>query len=200
MKLNFMEQIITNSAARGLMQERIEGPLLKSFARRESYPDCLEIGSGIGRGVEVIAGLFGASRIVAGDFDPRQLERAKERLSKKRLPDVEVVFKVEDGMALAEPDSSFDAVFAFGVIHHMEDWRKAIREIKRVLKPGGEFFFDELLRGFLNNPLIRAITAHPTGGMFTSGEFLGYLKKEGLKPVKYKLYGGIWLLGTAVKE
>lgn len=200
MKLNFIERIVTNSPARGIIQKRVEGPVLRSFALRDSYPDCLEIGAGIGRGVEVIAKRFGAGRIVAGDIDPVQVEKARRKFTKKKIPGAEIVFKVQNGMALSEPDSSFDAVFAFGVIHHMEDWRKGIREIKRVLKPGGEYFFDELLRGFLNNPLIRAATAHPPGGMFTGEEFLSYLKEEGLKPVKYKIYAGMWLLGTAVKE
>jgi ubiquinone/menaquinone biosynthesis C-methylase UbiE len=200
MKLNYFERVMTNSPVRGLIQRHIEGPRLRSFARKDSYPECLEIGAGIGRGVEIISGLFGAKRIIATDIDPLMLEKAKKRLSKKPIKGTEIIFKVEDGMNLDEPDSSFDAVYAFGVVHHMEDWRKGIREIKRVLKPGGEYFFSELLRGFLSNPVFMAITAHPEGGLFRGDEFLGYLKEAGLIPSKYTIHGKTWLFGNAVKE
>jgi ubiquinone/menaquinone biosynthesis C-methylase UbiE len=38
-------------------------------------------------------------------------------------------------------DESFDAVFDFGVIHHVPAWEDAIREVRRVLEPGRYFRF-----------------------------------------------------------
>lgn len=35
------------------------------------------------------------------------------------------------------PDSSFDVVYSFGVLHHIPDVDSAVKEINRVLKPGG---------------------------------------------------------------
>ncbi|MDA8327271.1 MAG: class I SAM-dependent methyltransferase [Nitrospiraceae bacterium] len=199
MKLNLFERLMTNSRMRYFVQTRIEGPKLKSMASRERYPVCLELGTGAGGGARIIIGLFGAEKVVATDIDPAQIERAKKRLGP--LYGGRVVLKVEDALDLSgEPAGGYDAVFAFSVIHHTEDWRRALREISRVLKPGGEYFFDELLKDFLASPLIKAATDHPRTGMFTAGEFTGYLAQIGLKPIRQWRWDGIWLLGSAMKE
>jgi ubiquinone/menaquinone biosynthesis C-methylase UbiE len=41
------------------------------------------------------------------------------------------------------PDDAFDAVFIFGVLHHIPQWRKALCEMARVLKPGGVLLVEE---------------------------------------------------------
>ncbi len=42
-----------------------------------------------------------------------------------------------DAESLPFPDESFDAVVSFGVLHHTPDTARAVREVRRVLKPGG---------------------------------------------------------------
>lgn len=153
--------------------------MLRNMGSRKEYPVCLEIGCGAGIGAQVIAEQFGARKVIATDIDPEQLERARNNLMPEFSDRIE--FKLEDAMALAEPDERFDAVFSFGVLHHMEDWRKAVREISRVLKRGGEFFFEEPFRPFLKNFLVRALTAHPEGGEFDYEEFKTELKKNNIE-------------------
>jgi SAM-dependent methyltransferase len=57
---------------------------------------------------------------------------------------------VADGERLPYPDGCFDLVFAHAVLHHLE-LDKALKEISRVLKPGGRAAFCE---PFAHNPLI----------------------------------------------
>jgi len=35
-------------------------------------------------------------------------------------------------------------VFDFAILHHVEDWRAALADIARVLRPGGRFSFEEV--------------------------------------------------------
>jgi len=178
MKLNLVERLITNNPVRAYVQQRIEGPLLRKMGSRKDYPVCLEIGCGVGVGAQVIAEQFGARQVIATDIDPGQLKKAKANLPPEFAN--RVVFKVEDAMALDELDGTFDAIFSFGVLHHMEDWRKAVGEIARVLKKGGEFFFEEPFRPFLRNVLVRTLTEHPQGGEFDYEDFENELKKNNI--------------------
>ncbi len=138
MRLNIIERLITNNPLRAFSQRKIEGPLLKKMASFDRYSYCLEIGCGRGVGAEVIVKIFGAEKVIAIDIDPEQIEKAQRSISPE-LRD-RIVFKLGDAMAIDEPDGIFDAVFSFGVLHHMEDWRRAIKEVSRVLKPGGSSF------------------------------------------------------------
>lgn len=178
MKLNLFEKVITNNPVRAYIQKHIEGPMLKQMGSRSDYPICLEIGCGAGVGAGVIAEQFGARKVIATDVDPDQIEVARRHLLPEFADRIE--FKVEDAMVLSEPDESFDAVFSFGVLHHLEDWRKAVREISRVLKHKGEFFFEEPFRPFLKNFLIRALTDHPEGGEFDYEEFKAELETNNI--------------------
>ena len=107
-----------------------------------------------GVGAEIIVEQFGAEKVIATDVDPEQIERAKKNLKSEFKDKIE--FRVADAMALDETDNKFDAVFSFGVIHHMEEWKKAVKEVSRVLKSGGEFFLKNRsgsLRAFLQKVL-----------------------------------------------
>src|SRR5712671_6822396 len=59
-------------------------------------------------------------------------------------------FRVADAENLDFADASFDRVYSHGVLHHTPDTARAIREIYRVLKPGGRAFVMLYHRGSYN--------------------------------------------------
>ena len=84
---------------------------------------------------------------------------------------------------IPKPDTHYDAVFSFNMLHHVEDWQAGVKEISRVLKSGGKFYAHESLRDFIHHPIIRRVMAHPMENRFDGMEFLETLKKVGLQPV-----------------
>jgi demethylmenaquinone methyltransferase / 2-methoxy-6-polyprenyl-1,4-benzoquinol methylase len=92
----------------------------------------------------VAAGKAGAAEVIGLDFSARMLERAR-----RKAPGVE--FVQGDVLSLPFPDAAFDsAVVGFGV-RNVEDLAAALRELRRVLKPGGRLGILEITRprGFL---------------------------------------------------
>lgn len=121
-----------------------QGAAMELFEQVSLPPDphCLEIGCGQGVMTRLLVEHFGAP-IVATDFDPDQVAAAKKRLSNL---DGKVVFRVVDARDMPFDDAEFDAVFSFGVLHHlMGGWRSAVDEASRVLQPGGWFVCTDLL-------------------------------------------------------
>jgi SAM-dependent methyltransferase len=120
-------------------------PLLE-LAVRHLAPDgarggrLLDVGCGHGRNAELFRRL---GMDVAGiDVDEPALSAARQR-----YPQID--FQTGDVQNLAFPDATFDAVFSASVLQYV-DWPRAIRECRRVLKPGGKAVFIENLRG---NPM-----------------------------------------------
>ncbi len=96
-------------------------------------------------------------------------------------------------------DASYDAVFEFGIIHHVEDWRAALAEIARVLRPGGRFFFEEVTATALARPSYRLLFDHPAEDRFTAGEFLAECGRHSLAVGERwaTRVGGDYLFGVA---
>jgi ubiquinone/menaquinone biosynthesis C-methylase UbiE len=94
----------------------------------------LEIGLGQGADSEQI---IRRGAIWSGlDITSEAIERVRMRLALHNLPHE----SIQKGSVLNIPIEAghFDIVFSHGVLHHVPDIENAQREIRRVLKPGGE--------------------------------------------------------------
>ena len=67
----------------------------------------------------------------------------EEQISLARKRNLNVDFRVGDLTAIDAANDTFDAVFIFGVLHHIPEWRTAIAEVARVLKAGGVLLVEE---------------------------------------------------------
>lgn len=114
-------------------------PFFASFARQvvpalrlPPGAQVLDLAAGRGALSRELAGR--ADRVVAVDAAPRMVE-----LLARDLPGIETY--VMDAAALEFPDATFDLVVAGFVVHIMTAPVAAVAEVKRVLRPGGQFAF-----------------------------------------------------------
>ena len=179
MKLNRVEKLMMNNPIRSRMQRHEAGILLKMGGPAEGSR-ALEVGCGRGVGTELIFDEFGADRVDAFDFDPDMVRRAQKRLG-KRGDRVRVWHG--DVTAIEAEDDTYDAVFDFAIIHHVPHWRDALGEIRRVLRPGGRFYCEEILREFIHHPVWSRILDHPMEDRFDHDDFREALVTGGFELV-----------------
>lgn len=75
--------------------------------------------------------------VIMNDINPNMLNAGRARLARADVPD-NVQFAQADAENLTYPDSTFDAVTIGYGIRNFTDKMQALREILRVLKPGGQ--------------------------------------------------------------
>ena len=139
MRLNWVGRASMNSPFRRLAQDYIAS-LFERIGGRVEGGRVLEVGCGGGYGIELILKRFKAAQVEGIDLDFRMIETARRRLS--RYIDSQVRLSVGNVTFLEAKNESFDAVFDVGAIHIEPNWRQALAEVGRVLKPGGRFFFE----------------------------------------------------------
>jgi ubiquinone/menaquinone biosynthesis C-methylase UbiE len=197
MKVNWPERLWVNSPVRWLVQQR-ETRYFRKALNLKPGGRCLEIGCGRGAGAEMILEAFEPARLDALDIDPVMIRLALRRQKKRTLD--RMFFLVGDAQQLPYATGSMDAVFNFGIIHHLEDWEQGVREITRVLKPGGGFYFEEIYPPLYANALFRILLEHPTENRFHGTEFRGALAVQGLNLLPDYKESRFGILGVAVKE
>ncbi len=139
MKMLKLEKVLVNSP---WSQKRVLSLARKllAFAELDGKNDFLEVGCGNGVVSRYLADSYQAN-VVGIDVDREQVE-----LARKEAGDVGGIrFLEADATSLPFVDASFDLVLSFGVLHHIENWQDALKEIKRVLRPGGYFIYAELI-------------------------------------------------------
>lgn len=178
MLLNRLEKAAMNNPVRAAVQRHLEARwLLELGGRLPAGGAALEVGCGRGVGIELILDHFGADHVDAFDLDPHMVALARVRHA-RRAERVRV--SVGDAERIDAPDASYDAVFDFGILHHVPDWRRAVREIARVLRPGGRLYAEEVLARFIGHAVWRRLLAHPQHDRFDRTAFARALGEAGL--------------------
>lgn len=147
MRLSKIEFWAMNNPIRRWVQKNIEFNLFKKHLEKHNInltgKAILDVGCGSGYSTQLISKEFNPSLLIAFDYMIEQIKLAKKRSIKAN-------FFVGDVAKLELPSNSFDAVFIFGILHHVPEWKKALHEIANVLKSKGFLLVEEISKPALN--------------------------------------------------
>ncbi|MFH1452885.1 MAG: class I SAM-dependent methyltransferase [Armatimonadota bacterium] len=118
------------------MRERSEPPeFLSKIYRFSEFKDKKVLEIGCGNGYILSKYAKAGAECFGVDISEKAVEVSLERFKLERLI---AKLKVAEAENLPFEDNSFDLVCSMGVLHYTKDTQKAVKEIHRVLKPGGE--------------------------------------------------------------
>lgn len=158
-------------------------PYLQELAKKIPAELCIaELGCGSGSLLAAI--LPRAGKTIAVDYSPAMLEAAKGALGATAR---EVDFRLGYIEHLPIPDESIDLAICSMVFHHLADPSRAIREVGRVLQPGGSLLIADLTSH--TDERLRERYAHLWLG-FDPEEMSQALQQEGFEIAEVSLFGG----------
>lgn len=118
--------------------DRIHNGVLR-LVTLESSPGCIvDVGCGTGRLLRKILKRWLHARLIGVDPAEGMVKKARQM-----MPDA--TFIVGPAESIPLPDASADLVFSTTSFHHWQDQQQGIREIRRVLRPGGQFILADVM-------------------------------------------------------
>tara|TARA_B100001250_G_scaffold394874_1_gene399234 strand:- start:3665 stop:4369 length:705 start_codon:yes stop_codon:yes gene_type:complete len=101
----------------------------------------LDVGCGEGRHIFGVMQDYPLMRCIGLDMDKPSLKKAEEGYEYfKSISKAGAQFLKGSAYSLPFPDESFDLIVCSEVLEHLHEYNNAVREMHRVLKPGGKFY------------------------------------------------------------
>ncbi len=176
MKLNWAERWVVNNPLR-VLEQSAQVRWMKGVAPLKPGARVLEVGCGRGAGAALVLKTFRPEGVFATDLDVEMIRRARRYLTASQKSPIRLA--AADASDLPFGSSAFDAVFVFGVLHHVPVWQRGLEEIARVLRPGGLLYLEELYPTLYQNCITRHILLHPTENRFGSDDLKSALQNQG---------------------
>jgi SAM-dependent methyltransferase len=146
--------------------------------RRDKYPVIADIGCGTGRSFALLREHFHPERIIGIDACPEMIAACQSRHQSSGIP---IELYLDNGSQLTIPDQSIDLVFCHQTFHHFVDQLGALREMHRVLKPGGLLLIAESTRTYIHSWVIRLFFRHPMEVQRSAVEYVDMIRNGGFE-------------------
>lgn len=149
----------------------------------------LDVATGTGHTAMAIAPHV--ARVVGIDLTPEMLERGQELANERGITNIE--FLPMEAESLRFADATFDRVTCRIAPHHFLDVQLAVKEIARVLKPGGVFVLedsiapeDQQLDAFINT--VEKIRDPTHVRSYSMNEWTAFLTAAGISITQYTIF------------
>jgi ubiquinone/menaquinone biosynthesis C-methylase UbiE len=197
-KMDRKELMFVNSSIREFFQKHYEFKIFKTFLTTNNIDlhnaVMVDAGCGSGYSTELLMKEFHPCELFAFDIMPEQVERARKR----GLP---ATFFVGDVTAIDLPSEKCDAAFVFAFLHHVPQWKKALQELGRILKPGGVLLIEELDKKTIDDAERYLRVYHSKESRFGWPEFITSLEEAGFSIIEDRMiYVGHGRSFMCVKE
>lgn len=134
-----------------------------------------------------------ASKVVATDISDPMIEVAREKAEAQGIKNVE--FSVMDAYDLRFEDGAFDCCIVANALHVMKEPRRALSEVKRVLKPGGKMICPTFCHGenFKSRVVSRivGIVGFKACTRFSVDSFRRFIEGSGFEIVDARVFKGV---------
>ncbi|HGI5910641.1 TPA: class I SAM-dependent methyltransferase [Yersinia enterocolitica] len=161
-----------------------QGKDLQRLATRlQPHGDARLLDLGCGAGHASFTAAAAVKSVVSYDLSAQMLDVVSQAATDKKLTNIEV----KQGLAESLPfdDQSFDIVISRYSAHHWHDVGQALREVKRVLRPGGKVIFMDVVSPghpvldiYLQTVEVLRDTSHVHN--YAPGEWLALFTEAGL--------------------
>jgi ubiquinone/menaquinone biosynthesis C-methylase UbiE len=128
--VRYLDKANSNDQARFTKQQ-----ILTNVLHPQKGDHILDVGCGVGHDAQALAGWVGSTgRVIGVDRSTTMIDEAVRRTSSLTLP---LEFEIADAYELPFRHKMFDACLVASTFIHLESPKKALAQIRRVLKPGG---------------------------------------------------------------